>query len=202
MMETASDSRGMNVDAWRIVMVGAIAGVLGGIVLMLTEMIYGWASSAHAFWDAPMATWAWISGLNHFGEPGNHIGPIFLGFGVDLVYALIAGVIFAVILVALMGAVRMRDDLGTDLSTVGLGIAYGLVLWVIMRYGILPLRDSTKALFTTSLVSPQWVFWLAGALFGMTIGLVCVAARRAAARMRPMAGVSRLREDGEQRAAA
>jgi hypothetical protein len=80
-----------------------------------------------------------------------------------------------------------------------LGLGYGLVLWVIMRYGILPLRDSTKILFTTSTVSPQSVWWLAHAFFGLSIGIAYVAVSRAWSR--PMARVSRLRES-EQRAAA
>jgi hypothetical protein len=52
------------------------------------------------------------------------------------------------------------------------GIVYGLLLWVLMRYGILPLCDSTKVLFTHSLVSPQGVWWVAHAALGMTAGLV------------------------------
>ncbi len=58
------------------------------------------------------------------------------------------------------------------IASVMSGIVYGLLLWVVMRYGILPLRDSTKVLFTHSLVSPQWVWWVAHAALGMTAGLV------------------------------
>jgi hypothetical protein len=52
---------------------------------------------------------------------------------------------------------------------------YGLLLWVLMRYGILPLRDST---FTHSLVSPLWVWWIAHAALGMTASLVYDVARQ------------------------
>jgi hypothetical protein len=79
------------------------------------------------------------------------------------------------------------------------GVANGLLLWVVMRYGILPLRDSTKALFTDSLVSPQWVWWLAHGLFGLVLGAAYVALPRA--RMLPAASVSRIREEARRAAA-
>ena len=192
----------MRLDVRRSVLVGALGGLLAGMVMALTEMIYGWASTAHTAWDAPMAIWAWLVGLNHFGQPGNHIGPIILGLGGHLVHSMIVGVIF----VALLTAARLRNDVSALVLGVAyalLSVAYGLVLWVIMRYGILPLRDSTKALFTTSMVSPQWVWWLAHGLFGITLGTVYATVYATARRMRlrPLAQVSRLREDAPRAAA-
>jgi hypothetical protein len=184
-MEAGSDTSAVRLDARRIVVVGALGGLLAGTILALTEMIYGWAVSTHTAWDAPMAIWAWIVGLNHFGQPANHIGPIILGLAGHMVNSMIVGVVF----VALLAGARLRNGV----SAVVPGIAYGLVLWLIMRYGILPLRDSTKALFTTSMVSPQWVWWLAHGLFGITLATVYVAVRGAL--LRPRVGVSRLRED-------
>jgi hypothetical protein len=190
-METGSDMKAMRPEAARLVIVGALGGVLAGIVLALTEMIYGWASSAHTAWDAPMGIWAWIAGLNYFGAPGNHIWPILLGLGGHMVNSMLAGVLF----VALLSATRLR----TYASSLVLAVAYGFVLWVIMRYGILPLRDSTKTLFTTSAISPQWVWWLAHGLFGITLGGAYVMLSRV--RMRPPALIQHLREE-ERRAAA
>jgi hypothetical protein len=169
-MEARSGVMARRLAALNIVVVGVITGVVAGVILALTQMIYGWASSAHSAWDAPMAIWAWLAGLNYFGRPGDHVWPIVLGLGGHMVNSVVAGVIF----VALLGALRLRNDLWA----IVLGVAYGLALWAIMRYGILPLRDSTKALFTTSMVSPQWVWWLAHGLFGLTAGIVYVAARR------------------------
>ncbi len=125
-------------DTRRIVVLGALGGVLAGMMMAMTEMVYGWVSSAHSFWEAPMAIWAWIGGLNHFGQPANHIGPIILGLGGHMMNSMIAGVMF----MALLSALRLRNEL----AAIMLGVAYGLLLWVIMRYGILPLRTSTKAL--------------------------------------------------------
>src|SRR4051794_41864160 len=65
----------------RTLVVGVVAGASAGLAMAAVEMIYGWASSAHTAWDAPMGIWAYIGGLNHFGRPGDHIGPIVLGIG-------------------------------------------------------------------------------------------------------------------------
>jgi hypothetical protein len=49
------------------------------------------ASSAHSAWDAPMGIWAYIAGLNHLGQPANHIGPIILGLGGHMMNSMIIG---------------------------------------------------------------------------------------------------------------
>jgi hypothetical protein len=190
-MEASTDMRVARLAALRLASVGAISGLIAGVILALTQLVYGWASSVHTAWDAPMAIWAWFAGMNYFGQPSNHVWPIVLGYGVLMVSSIVAGLIFA----ALLSAVQLRNDLWA----VVLGVGYALVLWAIVRYGILPLRDSTKTLFTTSTVSPQWVWWLANGLFGLTLGIVYVAVRRAWSR--PMAHVSRLGRR-EQRVAA
>jgi hypothetical protein len=154
----------------RIVLVGAIGGMVAGMMMALVEMLYGWASDAHTFWDAPMAIWSWVAGLEHFGQPQNHVGPIILGLGGHMMNSVVVGVAFA----ALITALRPRGDL----TPIVVGIAYGLGAWVVMRYGVLPLNSGEDDLFTTNLVSPQWVWWLAHGVLGMTAGLVYVVARR------------------------
>jgi len=183
-MESRSDVSGSRFDARRTVAIGALGGVASGMMMAITEMIYGWVSSAHTAWDAPMAIWAWIGGLNHFGQPANHVGPIILGLGGHMTNSMIAGVVF----VTLLSAVRVRSGL----VAIMLGVGYGLLLWVIMRYGILPLRDSTKVLFTTSMVSPQWVWWLAHGILGMTAGAIYAVVSHGRL---PVVARQRLRED-------
>jgi hypothetical protein len=168
-------------SAQRIVAVGAVGGVLAGMMMGMTEMFYGWASPAHTFWDPLMAIWAWVGGRNHFGAPSNHIGPIILGLGGHMMNAMMFGIIFAAMATGVATFLRRRGASAGAIDTLGLlfGLAWGLIAWVIMRYGILPLRASAEAnLFTKALVSPQWVWWLAHAALGMTAGMVFVAARR------------------------
>lgn len=152
----------------RAMLVGAIGGMAAGMMMAAVEMIYGWASSAHTAWDAPMGIWAYIGGLNHFGHPGNHIGPIILGLGGHMMNAMIIGIVFVVLMRML------RNPPGALM----LGTAYAVGLWALMRYALLPLNTPEDRLFTTSMISPQWVWWVAHVALGMTLGLVYALARQ------------------------
>lgn len=145
----------------RAMLVGAIGGMAAGMMMAAVEMIYGWASSAHTAWDAPMGIWAYIAGLNHFGHPANHVGPIVLGLGGHMMNSMIIGIVF----VALMRMLRNPP------GVLMLGTAYGVGLWALMRYVLLPINTPNDQLFTTSMISPQWVWWVAHVALGMTAGL-------------------------------
>ena len=149
--------------------------------MAMVEMLYGWAADGRAFWDAPMAIWAWVAGLEHFGSPGNHVGPIILGLGGHMMNSMMVGVIFAGMATGLVAAVRRVkkiERIALDVAPIMLGVAYGLGFWAIMRYGILPLNEGEDDLFTKTLVSPQWVWWLAHGVLGMTAGMAFDIARR------------------------
>jgi len=146
----------------RAMLVGAIGGMVAGMMMAAVEMIYGWASSAHTAWDAPMGIWAYIGGLEHFGQPANHIGPIVLGLGGHMMNSMIIGIVF----VALMRMLRNPP------GVLMVGIAYGVGVWALMRYVLLPINTPEDKLFTTSMISPQWVWWVAHVALGMTAGLV------------------------------
>ena len=162
-----------DVSRWpirRIVAVGAVVGIASGMMMAAVEMVYGWISATHTFWDAPIAIWAWVAGLDHFGQPANHVWPIVLGIGGHMMNSVLIGILF----VALVAAARLRGAV----AVVMFGVLYAVGAWALMRYGILPLRSSTKTLFTTATVSPQWVWWVAHAALGMTAGLAYLAAAR------------------------
>ena len=168
----------------RAMLVGAIGCMAAGMMMAAVEMIYGWASSAHSAWDAPMGIWAYIAGLNHFGHPAHHIGPIILGLGGHMMNSMIIGIVF----VALMRMLRNPP------GVLMLGTAYGVGLWALMRYVLLPLNTPEDRLFTTGMISPQWVWWVAHVALGMTAGLVyLLVGRRQLAEPVP----HRLRDVGE-----
>jgi lauroyl/myristoyl acyltransferase len=146
----------------RLLLIGAVGGMAAGVMMAAVEMIYGWASSAHTAWDAPMGIWAYIGGLDHFGDPANHGGPIVLGIGGHMMNAVIIGIVF----VALMRV------LGNPPGAVMIGTAYGAGLWALQRYVFLPINTPEERLFTTSMISPEWVWWVAHVALGMTLGLV------------------------------
>jgi uncharacterized membrane protein YagU involved in acid resistance len=154
--------------AKRTLLVGVAAGAAAGLAMAAVEMTYGWASSAHTAWDAPMGIWAYIGGLNHFGRPANHIGPIVLGIGGHMLNAILVAIVFVVLLRAL------RNPPGALL----LGTAYGAALWALQRYVFLPISTPEDKLFTTDLINPQWVWWISHLTLGTTIGLVYVLLER------------------------
>ena len=82
----------------RTLLAGVAAGAAAGLAMAAVEMIYGWASSAHTAWGAPMGIWAYIGGLNHFGRPVDHIGPIVLGIGGHMLNAILVGIVFVELL--------------------------------------------------------------------------------------------------------
>jgi len=168
-------ARRVDLSGWstakRAVVLGGIGGVIAGMMLAMIEMLYGLLSDTHTIWDAPMAIWAWVGGIQHFGEPSNHIGPIGLGLGGHMMNSVMLGIVFFL----LMAAIRPRGDI----TPIMIGVAFGLGSWVVMRYVVLPLNSGESDLFTTSLVSPQWVWWLGHAVMGMAAGLYYVAVRRA-----------------------
>jgi hypothetical protein len=108
-----------------------------------------------------MGIWAYIGGLNHFGRPVDHIGPIVLGIGGHMLNAILVGIVFVELLRLLRKPPRVLV----------LDTAYGAGLWALQRYVFLPINMPADRLFTTGLISPQWVWWIAHLALGATIGL-------------------------------
>src|SRR5881396_2540028 len=71
-----------------------------------------------------------------------------------------------------------RRCVGMMMAMVAAARIRGPVVWVLMRYVVPPLRGGEERLFTTSLISPQWVRWVSHAALGMTLGAVTAVARR------------------------
>jgi uncharacterized membrane protein YagU involved in acid resistance len=119
--------------------------------------------------------WAYIGGLNHFGQPVNHIGPIVLGIGGHMLNAIVVAIVFVGLLRAL------RNPRGAPI----LGAAYGAALWALQRYVFLPINTPEDKLFITGLINPQWVWWISHLALGTTMGLVylLLARRRPAVAM-------------------
>jgi hypothetical protein len=82
--------------------------------------------------------------------------------GGHIMNAIVVGIVF----VALLGM------LGNPPGALLLGAAYGAGLWALQRYVFLPSNTPEDRLFTTSVISPQWVWWVAHVVLGTTLGLV------------------------------
>ena len=149
----------------RTITVGAIGGGVAGMMMAMIEMAYGAFADGHTLWDAPMAIWAFVAGSDQFGPPSDHVGAIVLGMGGHLANSMMLGVAFAL----LMAVVVKKQGV---LASAALGTMFGIAAWVVMRYLVLPLNAGTADLFTGAAVSPQWLWYLAHAAFGMTLGLI------------------------------
>ena len=99
--------------------------------------------------------------------------------------AIFIGIVFVAVMRIL------RDPPGAVL----LGAAFGVGLWALQRYVFLPINTPEDRLFTTSTISPQWVWWLAHFALGTTLGLVYVLLGR----RQLAAPVQRLHERRERR---
>lgn len=154
---------------------GAVGGIVGGAFLALTLMIYGRLTAGRTFWDAPLALFAWLVGVGHFGQPANHIGPIVGGAGAYLAYGLIVGVAFALVTLVVRPAL---------LGVVITGVGFAIGLWAIVRYEVLTLNDPESVLFTRSRIAPQWVWWLGNGILGLTVGFAVAGSLRFVRRAR------------------
>lgn len=82
----------------RVVVIGAVGGAIAGMMMAMIQMIYGLVADGHTLWDAPMAIWAWVGGIDNFGAPGDHIGAIVLGLGGHMANSMMIGAGFALLL--------------------------------------------------------------------------------------------------------
>jgi hypothetical protein len=147
-----------------IITIGAVGGAVAGMMMAMVEMVYGGFAHGHTIWEAPMAIWAWVAGSDQFGAPSDHVGAIVLGLGGHMANSMMLGVVFA----ALTALLVRKPGV---LTPVALGTMFGLAVWVVMRYALLPLNGGASDLFTGASVSPEWLWWLAHGVFGMTLGL-------------------------------
>lgn len=133
---------------------GALAGMAGGVVMAMWSMIALWADGT-GFWT-PLNL---IAHTLWRGAPldGSFSGAaLVLGMVIHLMMSMMLGAVLAVSL-AQVGA--LRQNLMTRLAT-GMGI--GLVVWLVMQYGIWPLVDADAAPEFT-----PWVFALGHAMYGI-----------------------------------
>jgi hypothetical protein len=90
---------------------GALAGIVAGVCGLAALMLYGLFSDSRSFWDAPMAMWSWVFGIEHYtrNSPGAHVWPVILGIIGFLALMAILGIVFA----GLMALTRTTSDATT-----------------------------------------------------------------------------------------
>lgn len=176
-----ADDRLHRLEVGGLVAAGSLSGVVGGLALAVPLVIWDWASSTHRALELPMATTAWLFGLEHFSTDENLWWPIVLGSGLLLVYSLASGIAFA----------ALADRVYGVASTAGLlvsGAVWGVVSFVFFWYVLLAIaRDGAPFRAAETLApstAPTWVWILGFALFGVVTGACFAALRRMPALLR------------------
>lgn len=142
---------------------GALGGLLGGVVMAMWSMIVMWLIGvgfwtplnllAHTFWrEVPLD--------GAFSWPGLLIG---------MVVHMMMSVVLGLVLAALVGATGRVG--GSPIGLAAVGMAYGLVVWLVNQYGIWPLIDRAAAEAFT-----PWVFAVGHLMFGLVAGLALAGA--------------------------
>lgn len=128
---------------------GLIGSVLMGMVAMILFPIFGMGS----FWQ-PMNLIAAVFN-QRWGTDGGFGVDSIVGFMVHMMMAAILGVMFA-------WGIRTR---ASGVALVGWAIVWGLVVWVVAHFVILPFIDPVMARLFLA-----WMFGLAHAMYGVGLG--------------------------------
>lgn len=142
---------------------GATAGVLGGVLMFLLVMLYTWASAGD-FWMVPRAVAALWYGADAMGG-----GAWIVTVGV------LTHVATAIGLGALFGLLSSRRN-GTAAAT-GSAAIYGVLVWLIMTWAVVPVLNSTMADFVGTM---PVVWFLSHVLFAIPLVGVPASTRRIA----------------------
>jgi hypothetical protein len=153
-----------------LVKVGAIAGLAGGIVMAMWQMVVGAiATEPTAVPGIDSSFWTAITSIPSvlFGEQWFHgsfeFWAVFLGLMGHMMNSIVIGIVGVTLATAVLGP-RPRV-----LSAVAFGIAFGLVLEVLIVNLIVNQIQDVNTLYTST---PEWSWWVAHAMFGATLGLI------------------------------
>jgi hypothetical protein len=142
---------------------GALAGMVGGMVMAMWSMVALWLTGS-GFWQ-PLNLIAHTLWRGAPLDAKFSVSAALLGLVVHMTMSMMVGVVFA------LGVQRIHGNLT---AVVGLGMIVGIVIWVVMQYGVWRMVDADAAKAFT-----PWVFAVGHAMFGVATGLV-VGARGAA----------------------
>jgi hypothetical protein len=144
---------------------GALGGMVGGMAMAMWSMIVLWLNGsgfwrplnliAHTFWrDSPLdAKFCFSSAL--------------AGLVIHMMMSMMVGVVFA------LGVQRIHGSLA---AVTGLGMIVGIMIWVVIQFGVWRVVDADAAMAFT-----PWVFAVGHAMFGAVTVLMVGAPRMAPA---------------------
>ncbi len=151
--------------ATRLLVPGAVGGLLGGMAMAMFSMLV--AISRDGFWSPVRGITSVVFGDQHYGG-GFDFWTVTVGAAGHMMNSVVLGAVFAVVASLLLAR-------ASALSTWMAGAVYGLAVWVAMVLIVAGGLQSSD-LFAESV--PQWA-WVAGHLiFGVMTAMVVTAMRR------------------------
>lgn len=156
--------------AGTIIRVGLIAGAVAGMMMAMWQMAVGAIATEptavagidSSFWTAVTSITSVIFGLDAF-HGSFHFWSVLGGIGGHMMNAMILGVVGVTLLTALQGA--RPHPFGAIMQ----GVMFGLVLEVLIVNVIVNQIQDVNTLYTST---PEWSWWAAHAVYGMTLGLL------------------------------
>lgn len=160
--------------------VGWGAGLLGGVAMAITLILWDWVHSGHLALELPMATTAWLFGLDHLSHHTYFIGSIVVGFVFLCLYWVASGLVFTGLADRLLGITTLARSLAT-------GAAWSFLSFVFFWNMLLPVaRDGApfRETFVAPglFVAPDWVWIVAFVALGLATGASYAALRPRAPR--------------------
>ena len=149
----------MNTQTLQALKRGALAGMGGGMVMAMWSMIVMWLTGA-GFWTPLnlIANTVWRSAPVGATFSG---GALVLGLVLHMMMSMGLGMAFAVV-------VRSVSWLGASRAVLVMtGMVFGIMVWVVMQYGIWHAIDAAAAPKFT-----PWVFALGHLMFGAATALL------------------------------
>ena len=161
--------RRASVATRKILQVGALAGIAGGLMYAAWQMLVAAivqdptaVPGIHqTLWTPPEGIWSVVFGVHHF-HGSFHFIPVFGGIVAHLGNALIFGILGVALLTAILGR---RPN---PAAAVVLGVAYGIAVDAILLLGII----NTQKIQTLYSASPHWSWWIGHGIVGVALGLV------------------------------
>lgn len=154
-----------------LIPVGAIAGMAGGMMMAMWQMIVGAIArdptalpGVHqSFWTPVEGIWSVIFGSQRF-HSSFHLVPVVGGIAGHMMNSMMLGILGVFL------ATKLFGGRPTVAQAIAFGMMFGLVLEVVIVNGLVNgVLQSTHTLYTST---PEWSWWVAHAMFGATVGLI------------------------------
>jgi hypothetical protein len=162
-------TRRESVAATKVIRVGALAAIVGGIVMAVWQMVVAAIAQQptavpgihQTLWTPPEGIWSVVFGVHHF-HGDFHFIPVFGGIAGHMMNSLVLGLVGVVLLTAILG--RQPHPA----AAVIIGIGYGIAVQAILISAVI----NTQKIQTLYSSTPHWSWFVGHGIFGLTLGML------------------------------